>query len=119
MGDAPTITLDELVNKEEEQEDEVPKENRAKEFNNCQCGDPLAYMCHDCVYRRWKVGYDFVKTRKPKPVVVEKTKEEAPRDATDERSNSGVQQSEKAAKILKNVNWSKVFSFAGIGVSQA
>ena len=118
--DAPTITLDELVNnKEEDQEDEAPKENRAKEFNNCRCGDQLAYMCHDCAYRRWKVGYDFVKTRKPKPVVVEEKVEEAPRDVTDEKSNPGTQQSDKAAEILKNVNWSQVFSFAGIGVGQA
>ena len=118
--DAPTITLDELVNnKEEDQEDEAPKENRAKEFNNCRCGDPLAYMCHDCTYRRWKVGYEFVKTRKPKPVVVEEKTEEVPRDATDEKSNGGSQQSDKAAEILKNVNWSQVFSFAGIGVGQA
>ena len=117
--DAPTITLDELVNKEEDQEDEPPKENRAKEFNNCRCGDPLAYMCHDCVYRRWKVGYDFVKTRKPKPVVVEEKIEEVPRDATDKKSNIGSPQADKAAEILKNVNWSQVFSFAGIGVGQA
>ena len=120
--DAPTITLDELVNNKEEKEDEdePPKENRAKEFNNCQCGDPLAYMCHDCTYRRWKVGYNFVKTRKPKPVVVEEKIEEVPRDATDEKSNPGNSQpSEKAAEILKNVNWSQVFSFAGISVGQA
>jgi len=117
--DAPTITLDELVNNKEE-EDEPPKENRAKEFNNCQCGDPLAYMCHDCTYRRWKVGYDFVKTRKPKPVVVEEKITEVPRDTADEKSNSGSSQpSDKAAEILKNVNWSQVFSFAGISVGQA
>ena len=107
------------MNKEEDQEDMPPKENRAKEFNNCRCGDPLAYMCHDCVYSRWKVGYDFVKTRKPKPVVVEDKIEEVPRDATDEKSNIGSRQTAKAAEILKNVNWSQVFSFAGIGVGQA
>ena len=61
-----------------------------------------------------------MKTRKPKPVVVEEKIEEVPRDATDEKSNPGNSQpSEKAAEILKNVNWSQVFSFAGISVGQA
>ena len=60
-----------------------------------------------------------MKTRKPKPVVVEEKTEEVPRDATDEKSNPGTQQADKAAEILKNVNWSQVFSFAGIGVGQA
>ena len=122
---APTITLDELVNKEEEEE--APKENKAKELNNCKCGDPLSYMCHDCVYRRWKVGYDFVKTRKekPAPVVVEKKIEEVPEDAKkkeeekEEKSGDGREQSNKAAEILNNVNWGQVFSFAGISLGHA
>ena len=126
---APTITLDELVNKEEEEE--APKENKAKEFNNCKCGDPLSYMCHDCVYRRWKVGYDFVKTRKekPAPVVVEKKIEEVPEDAKkkeeekeeekEEKTGDGREQSNKAAEILNNVNWGQVFSFAGISLGHA
>ena len=130
--DAPTITLGELVNKEDD--DEVaPTENRAKDYNNCIHGDPLSYMCVDCTYSRWKVGYDFVKTRKekPKPVVIddvveEPVKENAKASSSSEAlkedragpGNVSEEQSDKAADILKNVNWSQVFSFAGISLGQ-
>ena len=46
---------------EKEEEDEPQKENRAKDLDNCQCGDPLDYMCHECIYKRWKVEYDLVR----------------------------------------------------------
>ena len=46
---------------EKEEEDEPQKENRAKDFDNCQCGDPLDYMCLECIYKRWKVEYDLVR----------------------------------------------------------
>ena len=130
--DAPTITLGELVNKEDD--DEVaPTENRAKDYNNCIHGDPLSYMCVDCTYSRWKVGYDFVKTRKekPKPVVIDDVAEEpvkenakafssseAPKEDRAGPGNVSEEQSDKAADILKNVNWSQVFSFAGISLGQ-
>ena len=130
--DAPTITLGELVNKEDD--DEVaPTENRAKDYNNCIHGDPLSYMCVDCTYSRWKVGYDFVKTRKekPKPVVIDDVVEEPVKENAKASSSSeglkedragpgnvSEEQSDKAADILKNVNWSQVFSFAGISLGQ-
>ena len=90
-------------------------------------------MCVDCTYSRWKVGYDFVKTRKekPKPVVIDDVAEEpvkenakafssseAPKEDRAGPGNVSEEQSDKAADILKNVNWSQVFSFAGISLGQ-
>jgi len=133
--DSPTITLDELINKTDDEEEEAPKENHAYDYNNCTHGDPLSYMCVDCTYLRWKTGYDYVKTRKEKPkkTVVEniqEAEEAVVEDVSNKSDNDSKRNSDnvstevpkdtsnKAADILKNVNWQQVFSFAGIGVGQ-
>merc|ERR1719378_1345769 len=122
--DSPTITLDELINKTDDEEEEAPKENHAYDYNNCTHGDPLSYMCVDCTYLRWKTGYDYVKTRKEKPkkTVVEDFSNKSDNDSKRNSDNVSTEvpkdTSNKAADILKNVNWQQVFSFAGIGVGQ-
>ena len=84
---------------------------------------------------RWKTGYDYVKTRKEKPkktvveniqeaeeAVVEDVSNKSDNDSKTNSENASTEvpkdTSNKAADILKNVNWQQVFSFAGIGVGQ-
>merc|ERR1719312_1865581 len=120
--DSPTITLDELINKaDDDDEEEAPKENHAYDYNNCTHGDPLSYMCVDCTYMRWKTGYDYVKTRKEKPkktvveniqeveeAVVEDVSNKSDNDSKTNSENASTEvpkdTSNKAADILKNVN---------------
>merc|ERR1712126_264121 len=117
--DSAPITLNELINKDEDDE-EAPKENHAYDYNNCTHGDPMSYMCVDCTYMRWKTGYDYVKTRKEKPkkTVVENIQEAeeavvvdvSNKSDNDSKTNSENASTEvpkdtsnKAADILKNV----------------
>ena len=60
--EAPTIIRDERRKTEEE----PPTEDLSSSYDNCTHGDPMGYLCLDCIYLRWKTAYDFVKTRKEK-----------------------------------------------------
>eukprot|EP00092_Neocalanus_flemingeri_P024786 GFUD01026875.1.p1 GENE.GFUD01026875.1~~GFUD01026875.1.p1 ORF type:complete len:489 (+),score=159.99 GFUD01026875.1:78-1544(+) len=96
----PTVTLDEhstIEDVSEDDEDTKPKENLARQYDNCTHGDPTDYMCVDCTYNRWRCDWEFVRPRKVKktnPVQV------------------------NPVEIIQAVNWEKVFKFAGIGVEE-
>eukprot|EP00092_Neocalanus_flemingeri_P086378 GFUD01108844.1.p1 GENE.GFUD01108844.1~~GFUD01108844.1.p1 ORF type:complete len:521 (-),score=180.54 GFUD01108844.1:2-1564(-) len=96
----PTVTLDEhstIEDVSEDDEDTKPKENLARQYDNCTHGDPTDYMCVDCTYNRWRCEWEFVRPRKVKktnPVQV------------------------NPVEIIQAVNWEKVFKFAGIGVEE-
>ena len=112
--EAPTFIRDEMGKKEEE----PPTEDLSSNYDNCTHGDPMGYLCLDCIYLRWETAYEFVKTRKEKPKedveaveIIEKEVKKPPSSSEDG--------SNQPADIIKNVNWQQVFSFAGISVEQS
>ena len=114
----PTISLD----LPDDNQDERPEENLASNYDNCTHGDPMGYLCRDCIYLRWKTAFEFVRTRKEKPKQAEDPLED-PLETTDMEPPpvSPTESSEalgEPADIIKNVNWQQVFSFAGISVGQ-
>ena len=110
-NNAPTVTLD-------EDQEEEPRENLASNYDNCTHGDPMGYLCRDCIYLRWKTGFDFVKTKREKPKIVEAPVENLDLEQPTVPPVESSEGSEETADIIKNVNWQQVFSFAGISVGQ-
>ena len=111
--EAPTIILEDGGREEEES----PSEDLSSQYDNCTHGDPLGYLCLDCIHLRWKTGYEFVKTRKEKPKKVEEAVEKEKKE--DDNVEKPPLPSDEPADIIKNVNWQQVFSFAGISVEQS
>ena len=78
----------------------------------------MGYLCRDCIYLRWKTGFDFVKTKREKPKIVEAPVENLDLEQPTVPPVESSEGSEETADIIKNVNWQQVFSFAGISVGQ-
>jgi len=120
QGPVPVITIGEKVKakpeemtEDEEVEEDTSAENLAYKYDNCPHGDPLDYLCVDCVVNRWKAARDFANPKpKPKPVPKPVVEETVKIDLTAEPDLPGP--AVDPAKLLNTVNWAKVFSFAGI-----
>ena len=93
------------------EEEDATEEINLDDLDICTHPDSLGYMCHTCSYKRWRTGFDAVKTRVEKKVEVVTSDN---KDAV--KAGETPEQSAEAADILKNVNWQQVFSFAGINV---
>ena len=106
------------LNERDNGDDDEPSENLATNYDNCTHGDPLGYICLDCIYLRWKTGFDFVKTRKEKPKTVEEPVKEVEEVSPSADTIESDEAAEAPANILKSVNWEQVFNFAGISVGQ-
>ena len=106
------------LNERDNGDDDEPSENLATNYDNCTHGDPLGYICLDCIYLRWKTGFDFVKTRKEKPKTVEEPVKEVEEVSPSADTIESDEAAEAPANILKSVNWQQVFNFAGISVGQ-
>jgi len=118
QGPVPVITIGEKVKakpeitEDEEVEEDTSAENLAYKYDNCPHGDPLDYLCVDCVVNRWKAARDFANPKpKPKPVPKPVVEETVKIDLTAEPD---LPSPVDPAKLLNTVNWAKVFSFAGI-----
>ena len=52
----PTVTLDETVTIEDVTDDET--ENVPTNFDDCNHGDLVDYMCMDCTLKRWETEWE-------------------------------------------------------------